>query len=69
MKSFTGREFARLVERHGWVLRRVTGSHHVYGKPGSSVRLSIPIHANKALKTGLLRALAKLAGIAEEELR
>jgi predicted RNA binding protein YcfA (HicA-like mRNA interferase family) len=49
MKSISGRELARLVERHGWRLLRVNGSHHIYGKPGSVVRLSIPIHGNKAL--------------------
>ena len=68
MKAVSGRELARLVERRGWTLLRVNGSHHIYGKPGSIVRLSIPIHGNKALKTGLLRHLLKLAEIAEEDL-
>jgi predicted RNA binding protein YcfA (HicA-like mRNA interferase family) len=68
MKSMSGREFARLVERHGWTLLRINGSHHIYGRLGSVVRLSIPIHANKPLKTGLLRHLAKLAEIADDEL-
>jgi len=63
MKSVSGREFARLIERHGWQLLRVNGSHHIYGKAGSIVRLSIPIHGNKALKTGLLRHLLKAAEI------
>ncbi len=27
MKALSGREFARLVERHGWTLLRVHGSH------------------------------------------
>jgi predicted RNA binding protein YcfA (HicA-like mRNA interferase family) len=54
MKVLSGREFARLVERRGWRLLRVDGSHHIYGKPGSVVRLSIPIHANRPLKLGLL---------------
>jgi len=66
MKQFSGREFARLVERRGWRLLRITGSHHVYGKPGSIVRLSIPIHGNRPLKTGLLRHLAKLAEVEDE---
>jgi len=35
---------------------------------GSVVRLSIPIHDNKPLKTGLLKHLAKLAEIADKEL-
>jgi predicted RNA binding protein YcfA (HicA-like mRNA interferase family) len=68
MKSLSGRDFARLVERRGWVLLRINGSHHIYGKSGSIVRLSIPIHANRPLKTGLLRHLAKLAEISEGEL-
>ena len=61
MKVFSGREFARLVERHGWTLLRIHGSHHIYGRAGSIVRLSIPIHGNRPLKVGLLRNLAKLA--------
>lgn len=67
MKTMSGRAFARLVERHGWRLLRVDGSHHVYGKSGSVVRLSIPIHGNRPLKTGLLRHLAKLAGIPDAD--
>jgi predicted RNA binding protein YcfA (HicA-like mRNA interferase family) len=67
MKSVSGRELARIVERRGWTLLRVSGSHHIYGKPGSIVRLSIPIHGNKALKTGLLRHLLKMAEIHEKE--
>ncbi len=68
MKSVSGREFARVVERHGWSLLRVSGSHHIYGKQGSTVRLSVPIHGNKPMKTGLLRHLVKLAGLSEEDL-
>jgi predicted RNA binding protein YcfA (HicA-like mRNA interferase family) len=69
MRTIPGREFARMVERRGWQLLRIAGSHHIYGKAGSIVRLSIPIHGNRPLKTGLLRHLAKLAEIADEELR
>jgi predicted RNA binding protein YcfA (HicA-like mRNA interferase family) len=69
MKSICGREFARIVERRGWRLLRISGSHHIYGKPGSVVRLSIPIHGSRALKIGLLRHLARLAEIPDVELR
>lgn len=68
MKAVSGREFARLVERHGWQLLRINGSHHIYGKAGSIVRLSIPIHANRPLKLGLLRHLMKIADIPESAL-
>ena len=68
MKSISGKELARLLERHGWKLLRINGSHHIFGKPGSVVRLSVPIHGNQALKLGLLRHLLKLAEISENEL-
>jgi len=28
MKSISGKELARVVERHGWQLLRIHGSHH-----------------------------------------
>lgn len=34
MKSVSGKEFAKVLERYGWTLLRVQGSHHIYGKPG-----------------------------------
>ena len=68
MKALSGKDLARLVESHGWQLLRVHGSHHVYGKPSSIVRLSVPIHGNKPLKVGLLKHLLKMAGLREADL-
>ena len=53
MKGLSGKELC------------VHGSHHIYGKAGSVVRLSVPVHGNRPLKTGLLRHLLKVAGIQE----
>jgi len=44
MKAISGKDLARLLERRGWELLRVNGSHHIYGKQGSVIRLSVPIH-------------------------
>ena len=68
MKSISGKRFTRLREKHGWELKRVKGSHHVYMKPGNPARISVPIHSNRVLKIGLLKRLMKLAGIKEDEL-
>ena len=68
MKSVSGKDFARVLERQGWTLLRVQGSHHIYGKSGNDVRLSVPIHGNQSLKMGLLKHLMKMAGISEEDL-
>jgi predicted RNA binding protein YcfA (HicA-like mRNA interferase family) len=68
VKSVSGRDFARIVERRGWQLLRISGSHHIYGRPESNVRLSIPVHGTQALKRGLLHHLMKLADITDAEL-
>ena len=68
MKALSGKELARVLERNGWTLARIRGSHHVYIKAGSRVRLSVPIHGSKPLREGLLRYLLKMAEIREEEL-
>ena len=68
MKNLSGRELARVLERHNWRLLRTQGSHHIYGKEGSVVRLSVPIHSNQPLKKGLLNHLLKMAGLEENDL-
>jgi predicted RNA binding protein YcfA (HicA-like mRNA interferase family) len=68
MKSISGKEFAKVLERHGWSLLRINGSHHIYGKPGSPVRISIPIHRNQNLKNGMVRHFLKIAGLTEADL-
>ena len=68
MKSLSGKELIKVLERHGWLLLRVQSSHHIYGKQGSNVRLSVPVHGNQALKMGLLRHLIKLADLTEDDL-
>lgn len=69
MKSVSGKKFAKILERQGWELVRVQGSHHIYMKPGETVRISVPIHGNKDLKVGLLRHFMKQAGLSEDDLR
>jgi predicted RNA binding protein YcfA (HicA-like mRNA interferase family) len=68
MKTVSGRELSRILERHGWKLLRVHGSHHIYGKKGSVVRLSVPIHGNRPLKAGLLKHLLKMAELRESDI-
>lgn len=68
MKSASGKELARALERYGWTLLRIHGSHHIYGKTGSIVRLSVPIHGNQPLKIGLMKHLLKMAGLQESDL-
>ena len=68
MKTLSGKEFCKLLEAKGWFLARVNGSHHIYSKSGSIIRISVPVHANKSLKIGLQKAMMKSAEIKESEM-
>jgi predicted RNA binding protein YcfA (HicA-like mRNA interferase family) len=68
MKSVSGKRLCRIVEQKGWILQRVTGSHHIYENPKAPQILSIPVHRNQDLKVGTLRALMKIAQLSEEDL-
>ena len=63
MKQVSGKQLAKLLEKNGWELLRIQGSHHIYGKSGNEARISVPVHKNQDLKVGLLRHLLKLAGL------
>ena len=69
MKSISGKRLCKAVERKGWILKRVTGSHHIYEKAGVEQILSIPVHRDQDLKVGTLKALMKVAQLSEEDLR
>lgn len=68
MKQVSGKGLARAVKRKGWSLARVHGSHHIFVMSGRRERIVIPIHGNRPLKIGLLRALMKVADLIEDEL-
>jgi len=68
MKSISGKRMCNLLEAKGWNLARVTGSHHIFVREGANLRITVPVHANQNLKTGLQRAIMRLAGISEDEL-
>ena len=68
MKPVTGLDLCRALERHGWRLLRMQGSHRIYGKDNVPVRLSVPVHGGHQLKTGLLHHLMRMADLTEHDL-
>ena len=60
----TGKQLKKLLEEHGWVLDRVSGSHHIMIREGSR-SIPIPIHCNSDLPKGILSAILKQAGLKE----
>jgi hypothetical protein len=45
MKAIAGREFPRMIERRGWQLLRVGGSHHITANPAASFACRYPFMA------------------------
>jgi len=68
VKSVTGKQLARALERAGWRLLRVNGSHHIFGKDGHRERISVPVHGSESLKPGLLAHILKQSGLKESDL-
>ena len=50
----------RLIRKHGWLLIRVRGSHHVFRRPDGST-YSIPVHHGK-VKPVYFREIKKQIG-------
>ena len=46
MKPVSGKHFCKVIERHGWILLRINGSHHIYGRPDRPIILPVPVHGN-----------------------
>lgn len=55
-------EVKRMLEGYGWSEVRITGSHHIFGKPGESFRFSIPVHKG-LVKHGYLRDIKRKLGL------
>ena len=68
MRAVSGKDLCRALERKGWQRIRVRGSHPIYRQPGNPTDISVPVHANKSLKTGTQRGIMKAAGLAEADL-
>ena len=63
MKALSGKDVCRLLEKNGWFLDHVSGSHHVYMHPNNPAILSVPVHAGKTLKTGMQHGILKTASL------
>ena len=63
----SGGEAVRAFERAGFVVDRISGSHHILKEEGHVSRLSVPVHAGRTLGVGLLSSLINAAGLTVDE--
>ncbi len=57
----TGKEIIKILEKQGWQVLRVNGSHHRMGK--DSMRTTVPVHGKRDIGKGLIAAIEKQTGV------
>jgi len=65
-KSFTPKQIIRVLVHHGFVLKKIKGSHHIFQHPESKRRVIIPLH-HRDLPKGTQNEILKEAGISAED--
>ncbi|MDQ2680725.1 MAG: type II toxin-antitoxin system HicA family toxin [Candidatus Eremiobacteraeota bacterium] len=58
------RALIQILERDGWTLDRITGSHHVFVHPTKPGIVVVPVHGmNREVATGTQASILKQAGL------
>ena len=57
----SGKDLVKEAKKHGWKIDRIEGSHHIMINGTKTV--SIPVHKNKDLRTGIEADLREQLGI------
>jgi len=57
----SGKDLVKRMEKAGWILDHVSSSHHIMKRGNATI--SVPVHANRDLPTGILNRLLKEAGL------
>ena len=60
-------EVIGILEKAGWYVDHVTGSHYLMRHPDKPGRVPVPYHANRDVKIGVLRSIIRQAGMTVEE--
>ena len=68
LPALTPREVIKVLEKNGFELDRVKGSHHIYYHAETRKRIVVPVH-KRDLPKGTLLEILKQAGITREQLK
>jgi predicted RNA binding protein YcfA (HicA-like mRNA interferase family) len=56
-----GKQVIKILEKEGWTVLRISGSHHRLGK--GNARVTVPVHGNRDVGSGLLKAIIRQTGV------
>ena len=70
LPGLSGGAVVRALERAGFVVARISGSHHRLVHRHNPARVTtVPVHGSKTLKRGTLHGILKQAGLTPDEFR
>jgi predicted RNA binding protein YcfA (HicA-like mRNA interferase family) len=67
LPAVSGKQVIAALEKEGWYVKRVRGSHHVLRHPDIPDAIPVPVHANRVIKRGTLASILRTAGIGRDE--
>jgi predicted RNA binding protein YcfA (HicA-like mRNA interferase family) len=68
LPRLTGKDVCKILERKGFTLKRVRGSHHFYVKDGVSAYVTVPVHGGEILHPKTLKSVLTQAKLTPEDL-
>jgi predicted RNA binding protein YcfA (HicA-like mRNA interferase family) len=65
--NYSAKYLIKLLEQRGWVLNRISGSHHIF-KHHDGGFVVVPMHGNKDLSKGTFYSILRDANIDKSEI-
>ena len=67
LRPTPGPQVIKVLEAHGWYLKRIRGSHHIMRHPTIPDSVPVPVHGNRPIPTGTLLNILRAARLSREE--
>jgi predicted RNA binding protein YcfA (HicA-like mRNA interferase family) len=67
LPAVSGKQVIAALEKEGWYVKRVRGSHHVLRHQSIPDAIPVPVHGNREIKRGTLASILRVAGISRDE--
>lgn len=66
LPALTGNELIKVLEKIGFVVSRIRGSHHVLKHPEGKTTV-VPVHSGETIGPGLLRKIIRDSGLERDQ--
>jgi predicted RNA binding protein YcfA (HicA-like mRNA interferase family) len=66
--NFSPKHLIQILESKGFLLRRISSSHHIFVHPETKARVVVPVHGNRDIPKGTFFTILKQAGISKDDI-